>query len=143
MTTTYSLQNLPAVAQQLQATYPDAQVWALMGELGAGKTTLIRELCKAWGVSAQVNSPTFTLVQTYETKNGPIHHFDLYRLNNPEELLALDFEHYLDTGYRCLIEWPEIAADYLPNDTVFVKLYHSGADSRRLESRLLSDDASS
>ena len=137
----YTLTNLPPLARRLCAAYPEASVWALQGELGAGKTTLIRALCAAWGVRAQVNSPTFTLVQTYDSPQGLIHHFDLYRLTSTEELLALDFEHYLDTGYRCLIEWPEIAADYLPNDTVLLKLYHSGVDSRRLETRLLNDDA--
>lgn len=76
--------------------------------MGTGKTTLIKELCRQLEVTSPMSSPTFSLVNTYETKNGkPVYHFDLYRLKKANELAGIGFAEYVDSGNYCFIEWPE------------------------------------
>lgn len=93
----------------------------LMGDLGSGKTTLARAILTAMGVDETVPSPTFTLVQTYETSHFPISHYDLYRLKRPSEMDELGLDEALDNG-AALIEWPERAKDRLPPDALSVHL---------------------
>jgi len=101
---------------------------ALYGDLGAGKTTLARAVLRALGVVEAVPSPTFTLVQTYETPRLVVHHFDLYRLESPEEILELGLDDALAEG-AALVEWPENAGRYLPDDALCVTL-SGGCDTR-------------
>ncbi len=82
--------------------------------MGAGKTTLIKELCRTLGVADEVSSPTFSLVNEYESGIGPIYHFDLYRIRSVEELYDLGYEDYFFSGYLCLVEWPEMAPEIIP-----------------------------
>jgi tRNA threonylcarbamoyladenosine biosynthesis protein TsaE len=80
--------------------------------MGAGKTTLSKELLKQLGIDQNVQSPTFSLVNEYQTNSGEtVYHFDLYRLKNIQEALAIGIEEYLDSGNYCLIEWPEQAEE--------------------------------
>jgi len=99
-------------------TLPPVCVVALHGELGAGKTVFVKGLAKGLGIDSPVVSPTFTIVNEYEGA-PPLYHFDLYRLSRAEELLDIGFEEYASGGV-CVIEWPEIAAPYLPRDTINV-----------------------
>ncbi|HWU55997.1 MAG TPA: tRNA (adenosine(37)-N6)-threonylcarbamoyltransferase complex ATPase subunit type 1 TsaE [Rhizomicrobium sp.] len=104
---------------------------ALWGDLGAGKTTLARAVLRALGVTGEVPSPTFTLVQSYET-SPRIAHFDLYRLKNAREVEELGFEDALTEG-AVLVEWPERAPEALPPDALHVRLKHEdGIRSARL-----------
>lgn len=107
---------------------------ALQGPLGTGKTTFARALLQALGVSGDVPSPTFTLLQTYETKRFPVTHFDLYRLKSAAELDELGWDDALTEGVT-LVEWPERAADRLPEDrlTLHFALDAKGARSCRIE----------
>ncbi|HWX89642.1 MAG TPA: tRNA (adenosine(37)-N6)-threonylcarbamoyltransferase complex ATPase subunit type 1 TsaE [Rhizomicrobium sp.] len=104
---------------------------ALWGDLGAGKTTLARAILRALGVTEEVPSPTFTLVQSYDTR-PPVAHFDLYRLKHAREMQELGFEDALDNG-AVLVEWPERAPEALPPEALHVRLgLQDGARLARL-----------
>jgi len=116
MSVIFPLSNLSAtnaLAKNLAPTLRARDVVTLQGGLGAGKTTFVRALLKELGISEEVPSPTFTLVQTYETEKFPVYHFDLYRLKRPEEIEELGFDDACADGL-VLIEWPERAAGFMP-----------------------------
>ena len=94
-------------------------IYLLHGNLGAGKTTWVKYLVSHLGGDArQVDSPTFSLVNTYEVNGTQIHHFDLYRLESLEEIEDIGFMEYIDSGNLCIIEWPEKIAEFLPTEDV-------------------------
>lgn len=89
-------------------------VWLIEGQMGAGKTTLVKALCKKLGVKDTVNSPTFSIVNEYENGAGePIYHFDFYRIKNLEEAKDIGFEEYLYSGDLCLIEWSSLVIELI------------------------------
>ena len=89
------------------------RIFLLSGDLGAGKTTLVQSIAKSLQVEESVSSPTFSLVNAYESpKAGVIYHMDFYRLEKPSDLEQIGLEEYLESGQLCFIEWPEIATDY-------------------------------
>jgi tRNA threonylcarbamoyladenosine biosynthesis protein TsaE len=104
-------------------SYPQFRVFALHGDLGAGKTTFIKGFCRALGVEDHTSSPSFSIVNEYRTASGdPIYHFDLYRLRSLRELLDIGFQEYVDSGHYCFIEWPEMAEGLLDVDLVDVRM---------------------
>ena len=97
------------------------KVYCFYGKMGAGKTTFIKAICEEIGVKETVNSPTFSIVNEYETKDGEIiYHFDCYRINKIQEALDLGAEEYLYSGNYCFIEWPENIDAILPDNVVSV-----------------------
>jgi tRNA threonylcarbamoyladenosine biosynthesis protein TsaE len=128
---------LEAWGRALGAALPRPAVVTLAGELGAGKTTLVRALCAGLGVTDPdaVTSPTFALLQEYPAPDGPVVHADLYRLRRPADLDALGWEEVVATARVLLVEWPEVAAATLPAGTIAIRLGHDPADPdrRRLE----------
>ena len=114
MTITFSLDQLEEVAQQILGQNPN-KVILFNGEMGAGKTTLIKQLCKTLGVEEATSSPTFSLVNEYQTtKNHIVYHFDFYRLNQESEALDMGVEDYLYSGNWCFIEWSEKIENLIP-----------------------------
>lgn len=109
---------------------------ALTGDLGAGKTAFVKAFCRREKVMDNVSSPTFGLVNEYVffDENGQeqlIHHLDLYRLKSTEEALGIGIEDYLDDAHFCFIEWPEIIAELLPEEMIFIKIESKADESRR------------
>lgn len=103
--------------------YPEKRVYALRGQMGAGKTTFTKALCEAMGTEDVVNSPTFAIVNVYEDRDGEeIYHFDCYRLKSVAEALDFGAEEYLYSGQYCFIEWPEMIEPILPEDTVDITI---------------------
>ncbi|MCP5410675.1 MAG: tRNA (adenosine(37)-N6)-threonylcarbamoyltransferase complex ATPase subunit type 1 TsaE [Alphaproteobacteria bacterium] len=110
-----------ALGQAVAAGLKRGDAVALWGDLGVGKTTLARAILRALGVTGEVPSPTFTIVQSYETPALLVSHYDLYRLKSPREMAELGFEDALDQG-AVLVEWPERAPEALPPDTLHIRL---------------------
>ncbi|MCB9187360.1 MAG: tRNA (adenosine(37)-N6)-threonylcarbamoyltransferase complex ATPase subunit type 1 TsaE, partial [Flavobacteriales bacterium] len=88
----------------------------------AGKTTLIKQFCQFLGIEDEVSSPTFSLVNEYESNIGPVYHFDLYRIRSVEELYDIGYEDYFFSGYLCLVEWPEMASEIIPENHISVRI---------------------
>jgi tRNA threonylcarbamoyladenosine biosynthesis protein TsaE len=127
-------QEAGAVARLILQGHPERRVFALHGDLGAGKTTLIKAFCEALGVADQTSSPSFALVNEYRAGDGaPVYHFDLYRLKDPGELEAIGFTEYVDSGHHCFIEWPAIAEELLPPGTMHVRLVEGTGGVRMIE----------
>jgi tRNA threonylcarbamoyladenosine biosynthesis protein TsaE len=109
----------------------DNKIFAFYGEMGAGKTTFIKAVCRELGVGDTVSSPSFALVYEYRTADDEkIYHFDLYRIKDPSELFDLGYEDYFYSGYKCFIEWPEKAEHLLPEDCMRVNISVSPDGSR-------------
>ena len=122
-----------ALGRQLAGALAPGAVLALGGEVGAGKTHLVKGIAAGLGVDPDdVTSPTFGLVQLYDG-DVPLVHIDLYRLERASDLDGIGFDEALDERAVCLVEWPELADDRLPTETVRLHLSHLGGDRRRIE----------
>ena len=124
------------VAQDIAAAIKDNKVVLFYGEMGSGKTTLIKEICKQLGVIGTISSPTFSLVNEYRTTVKQIvYHFDLYRIKNTEECLDIGIEEYLYSGNYCFIEWPEIVLPLLPENhcSLYIKTENNNTRSINLQ----------
>lgn len=118
-----SLIELDAVAKELVTAFPEDRIFAFYGKMGAGKTTFIQSVCKVLGSSDNVTSPTFALINEYNSKeSGSIFHFDFYRISDMEEAFDLGYEEYIYSGNYCLIEWPEMIEPLLPEHLVEVQI---------------------
>jgi tRNA threonylcarbamoyladenosine biosynthesis protein TsaE len=118
-----SIDQLSAAASWLIQNFGGKKIVAFTGEMGVGKTTLIKEICKQLGSSANATSPTFAIVNEYITAQGnSLFHFDFYRINKAQELTDLGLDEYLASGNYCFIEWPEIGDSLLPSDTLKLNL---------------------
>lgn len=129
----FSLEEINKVAQQVIESGPE-KVILFNGEMGAGKTTLIKSICKYLGVENPTSSPTFSLVNEYETPNNQlIYHFDVYRLKNQNEALDMGIDEYLYSGNWCFIEWAEKIEDLIPEKHSIITISTLSNGKRLLE----------
>lgn len=127
----HGLGDLPEAADAVLGALDGRSVVAFRGTMGAGKTTLIREICTRLGVEDAVASPTFALVNEYCDREGnPVYHFDFYRINRIEEAYDFGYEEYFFSGNLCLVEWPEKIEPLLPDDAMTVCIEVLDADTR-------------
>jgi tRNA threonylcarbamoyladenosine biosynthesis protein TsaE len=131
---------LPSLAAEgkLSLTEPELVAWGerlgrnaraplvitIEGDLGAGKTTLTRAICRGYGVTSDVTSPTFTIVHEYESSRSAVHHLDLYRLRDSRELVTIGWDDILAGGGLVIVEWPDRAPDLMPRGHVPISLSH-------------------
>lgn len=126
-----SLSELEGVAKEMISEFSEERVFAFYGKMGAGKTTFIQSVCRVLGSDDNVTSPTFALINEYNTANmESIFHFDFYRIKELEEAFDLGYEDYIYSGSYCLIEWPEMIDPLLPDTIVEVKIEVQDDESR-------------
>lgn len=124
--------GLHKVARYLLDEYPDKRVMAFHGVMGAGKTTLISVLCHILGAGDSVCSPTFTIINEYVAGEGAcVYHFDFYRLKSAREAFDTGAYEYLNSGNYCFVEWPEVAPEILPDDTLHVTILPGEREQER------------
>ena len=129
----HNLEGLAEVSDYLISHRDDADVIAFYGPMGAGKTTLIKDLCHRMGVTDEVNSPTFAIVNEYVTEQGDaVYHFDFYRIKKLEEAYDIGYENYFYSGNLCLIEWPELIEPLLPERYLRVDIRLGATDDERI-----------
>ena len=126
-----SLSDLPGIAKQIISYAADARIFLFYGDMGAGKTTLIKALCNELGSTDEITSPTFSIVNEYAGPNK-IYHFDFYRLKNQSEALDIGCEEYFYSGSYCFIEWPEKIPDLLPDNYVRINIEALEDNSRKV-----------
>lgn len=133
MNYTYSISSLPQAADAVLATLTSKTI-LFYGEMGSGKTTLIKEIVKKLGYNALVSSPTFSLVNEYQGEKETMFHFDFYRIEKEEEALDMGIEEYLNSDYWNFIEWPENILNLVPaeKNEIFITINNNGTRTLNL-----------
>lgn len=126
-------QNTHSFGEYLAHFIKPPLVLGFKGEIGMGKTSMIRAMLRAMGIQTAIKSPTFNLVETYSTKIGPIHHFDLYRLTDVYDLEDLGFRDYLDQKSITCIEWPENAPLVVPFIDIMIEFSYRNGEGRQIQ----------
>jgi len=140
-----TLSDLRAIAQRIVEELDEFKVWLFYGEMGSGKTTLIKEICKEAGVADVMSSPTFSIVNEYETAGGQAFHFDFYRIKNETEAYDIGTDEYFYSGSPCFVEWPEKIPSLIPSKHASIDLqvenntkrtivisFHDGKEENRI-----------
>ena len=130
---TITKDNIHRVAKELLQKLNQFNVWAFDAAMGSGKTTFIHAVCDELGVRDAVGSPTFSIINQYQSNEGKvIYHLDLYRIKDEEEAIQAGVEDVLYSGELCLVEWPEKAADLFPDDTIHLSIEIIDINTRRI-----------
>ncbi|GEO11723.1 tRNA (adenosine(37)-N6)-threonylcarbamoyltransferase complex ATPase subunit type 1 TsaE [Segetibacter aerophilus] len=133
MTLLFTLAEIKQAAEKVFESAKEKKVWAIHGEMGAGKTTFIHAICENLEVVSAIGSPTYSIINEYKSeKAGQIYHMDWYRLKDEEEALQAGVEDPLFSGSLCMVEWPERAPGLLPDDCLHVTISIVDAETRQL-----------
>jgi tRNA threonylcarbamoyladenosine biosynthesis protein TsaE len=134
------ISQLSDVAVRLIEICKHESIWIFKGRMGAGKTTLIKEVANHFGIEDTVSSPTFSIVNEYQDNNGtPYYHFDFYRIEDPEEALDIGVEEYFYSGNYCWIEWAEKIAEYIPVDFALIDISADDSEERVITINIIRD----
>lgn len=129
-----SLDTIQEAAKEFINRMGEGKVFAFYGKMGAGKTTFIKALCEALGVKDVITSPTFSLINEYtDGKGNSIYHFDFYRIKKLEEVYDMGYEDYFYSGNLCLLEWPELIEEILPENVIKVTIEEQADGTRKLK----------
>lgn len=128
-----NLADLPQLAGQLIKLAGEKKVFLFEAPMGAGKTTIIKAICRELGVTEHVTSPTFSIVNEYLGQDGPVYHFDFYRLKNEQEAYDLGYEEYFYSGNYCFVEWPQKIISLLPGNAFTIQIEINKDQSRLLK----------
>jgi tRNA threonylcarbamoyladenosine biosynthesis protein TsaE len=127
-----TLEGLHLLAKELLRVDSDKKVWLFFGDMGAGKTTLIKAICAALNVEELVNSPTFSIINEYQAAAGKVFHFDFYRIKNEAEAYEIGTEEYFYSGDYCFIEWPEKIPSLIPSAHVKISIQTEDNEHRTI-----------
>lgn len=136
MDKSFNIAEINSVAKEILESV-NSKTILFFGEMGVGKTTLIREMVKELGCLHDVSSPTFSIVNEYEIKDGLVYHFDFFRIKNEEEVYDIGFEDYLDSDQWIFIEWPEKISSLIPDQVNEIHLEKAGKNSRKIKLKTL------
>ena len=126
-------QETEALGIELAKELQPGAVIALTGDLGAGKTHLTKAIAKGLGITETLTSPTFTIVCEYDSGRLPLYHFDVYRINDTDELFEIGFEEYLHRGGVCIIEWADLLEEgLLPEETIYINMAYAEGETERI-----------
>ena len=129
-----SLDTIQEAAKEFINRMGEGKVFAFYGKMGAGKTTFIKALCETLGVKEVITSPTFSLINEYtDGKGNSIYHFDFYRIKKLEEVYDMGYEDYFYSGNLCLLEWPELIEEILPENVIKVTIEEQADGTRKLK----------
>ena len=129
-----NLDEYHAAAKKFVAAMKDNRIFAFYGSMGTGKTTFIKSVCEEMGVEESINSPTFAIVNEYETGEGEtVFHFDFYRIKSLAEVYNMGYEEYLYSNAYCFLEWPELIEELLPEETVRVEINEENDGTRTIK----------
>jgi len=129
-----SLDTIQEAAKEFINKMGEGKVFAFYGKMGAGKTTFIKALCETLGVKDVITSPTFSLINEYtDGKGNSIYHFDFYRIKKLEEVYDMGYEDYFYSGNLCLLEWPELIEEILPENVIKVTIEEQADGTRKLK----------
>lgn len=133
------IEQLHKVANDILTTFQEERFFAFFGKMGVGKTTLIKEMCAALGVTDNVCSPTFAIVNEYSAQGEPVYHFDFYRLKSIAEAYDMGYEEYFYSGYRCFTEWTEKIEELPPEHYVRIEITENEG-IRHLSANIIDND---
>ncbi|MDN3669921.1 tRNA (adenosine(37)-N6)-threonylcarbamoyltransferase complex ATPase subunit type 1 TsaE [Echinicola jeungdonensis] len=132
--------QLPEVAKAVISICKGLDVWVFMGDLGAGKTTLIKAIANEMGVEDLVSSPTFSIINEYQNGSGQrFYHFDFYRIEDPEEVLEIGVDEYFYSGNYCWIEWAEKIPEYIPESFYLISIKVENDQKREITIKKVQD----
>lgn len=126
--------DIPSAVRKVLKEYSNIRIFTFRGPMGAGKTTIIKEICKLLGATDITSSPTFTIVNEYRREGAdPLFHIDLYRIRNTEEAYDIGIEEYLSGEFYCFIEWPDLIEEILPEGTIHISITVGDNEERILQ----------